>query len=148
MQCTTSSRTSKLYKNSIYFCWRMGKLSGEPVTTPCWRRCRRSKSQSTSDALDVDIRDRSADVTDRKESYNGWMEGKERLKLNFFEVSLSKLRSTYSLHFGRQNSTSTFGGSVMWAVWPVWAVYYTLGNFSKPLAVINLAKVPTSFSHF
>ena len=27
-------------------------------------------------------------------------------------------------------------------VWPDWAIYWTLGNFSKPLATINLPKSP------
>ena len=28
-------------------------------------------------------------------------------------------------------------------VWPDWAIYWTLGNFPKPLATINLPKSPT-----
>ena len=28
-------------------------------------------------------------------------------------------------------------------VWPDWAIYWTLGNFLKPLATINLPKFPT-----
>ena len=33
--------------------------------------------------------------------------------------------------------------TVQLAVWPDWAIYWTLGNFSKPLATINLPKSPT-----
>ena len=29
------------------------------------------------------------------------------------------------------------------AVWPDWAIYWTLGNFSKPMATINLPKSPS-----
>ena len=33
-------------------------------------------------------------------------------------------------------------------VWPDWAMYWTLGNFSKPLAAINLPKSPTFLCNF
>ena len=33
-------------------------------------------------------------------------------------------------------------------VWPDWAIYWTLGNFLKPLATINLPKSPTFLSSF
>ena len=33
-------------------------------------------------------------------------------------------------------------------VWPDWAIYCTLGNFSKPLAAINLPKSPTFLGNF
>ena len=33
-------------------------------------------------------------------------------------------------------------------MWPDWAIYYTLGNFSKPRATINLPKSPTHFRPF
>ena len=33
-------------------------------------------------------------------------------------------------------------------VWPDWAIYWTLGNFLKPLATINLPKSPTFFGNF
>ena len=35
-----------------------------------------------------------------------------------------------------------------WAVWPDWAIYWTLGNFLKPLAIIDLPKSPTFFGNF
>ena len=34
------------------------------------------------------------------------------------------------------------------AVWPDWAVYWTLGIFTKPLATINLPKSPTFLGNF
>ena len=34
------------------------------------------------------------------------------------------------------------------SVWPDWAIYLTLGNFSKPLATINLPKSPTFLGNF
>ena len=34
------------------------------------------------------------------------------------------------------------------AVWPDWAIYWTLGNFLKPLATINLPKFPTFLGNF
>ena len=34
------------------------------------------------------------------------------------------------------------------AVWPDWAIYWTLGNFLKPLATFNLLKSPTSLGNF
>ena len=40
----------------------------------------------------------------------------------------------------RRRGTST--------VWPDWAIYCTLGNFSKPLATINLPKSPTFLGNF
>ena len=33
-------------------------------------------------------------------------------------------------------------------VWPEWAIYWTLGNFSKPLATINLPKHLTFLGNF
>ena len=33
-------------------------------------------------------------------------------------------------------------------VWPDWAIYWTLGNFLKPLATINLPKSPTFLGKF
>ena len=34
------------------------------------------------------------------------------------------------------------------ALWPVWAIYLTLGNFLKPLATINLSKSITFLGNF
>ena len=34
------------------------------------------------------------------------------------------------------------------SVWPDWAIYWTLGNFSKPLATVNLPKSPTFLGNF
>ena len=34
------------------------------------------------------------------------------------------------------------------AVWPDWAIYWTLGNFLRPLATINLPKSPTFLGNF
>ena len=34
------------------------------------------------------------------------------------------------------------------SVWPDWAIYYTLVNFLKPLATINLFKLPTFLGNF
>ena len=36
----------------------------------------------------------------------------------------------------------------LWAVWPDWAIYWTLGNFLKDLATINLPKSPTFLGNF
>ena len=33
-------------------------------------------------------------------------------------------------------------------VWPDWAIYWTLGNFLKPLATINLSKSPAFLGNF
>ena len=33
-------------------------------------------------------------------------------------------------------------------MWPDWAIYWTLGNFLKPLATINLPKSPTFLGNF
>ena len=35
-----------------------------------------------------------------------------------------------------------------WVVWPDWAIYWTLGEFLKPLATINLPKSPTFLGNF
>ena len=34
------------------------------------------------------------------------------------------------------------------AVWPYWAIYWTLGNFLKPMATISLPKSPTFLGNF
>ena len=34
------------------------------------------------------------------------------------------------------------------SVWPDWVIYWTLGNFLKPLATINLSKSPTFLGNF
>ena len=34
------------------------------------------------------------------------------------------------------------------SVWPDWEIYWTLGNFSKPLETINLPKSPTFLGNF
>ena len=34
------------------------------------------------------------------------------------------------------------------SVWPDWAIYWTLGNFSKPVATISLPKSPTFLGNF
>ena len=36
----------------------------------------------------------------------------------------------------------------MWPVWQDWVIYWTLGNFSKPLATISLPKSPTFLDNF
>ena len=38
--------------------------------------------------------------------------------------------------------------SSLWPVWPDWAIYWTLGNFLKPLATINLPKSHTFLGNF
>ena len=35
-----------------------------------------------------------------------------------------------------------------YSVWPDWALYWTLGSFSKPLATINFPKSPTFLGNF
>ena len=43
------------------------------------------------------------------------------------------------------------GGShwlARWPVWPDWAIYWTLSNLSKPLAIINLPKSSTFLRNF
>ena len=42
---------------------------------------------------------------------------------------------------------ATTDGAVI-TVCPDWAIYWTLGNFLKPLATINLSKSPTFLSNF
>ena len=46
--------------------------------------------------------------------------------------------------------TSSHKESSLWLepVWPDWAIYWTLGNFLKPLATINLPKSPTFLGNF
>ena len=43
------------------------------------------------------------------------------------------------MYFWNKNSSS---------VWPDWAIYWTLGNFLKPLATINLPKSPKFSGNF
>ena len=49
------------------------------------------------------------------------------------------------------NSSSPIGTDLkfcMGPVWPDWAIYWTLGNFLKPLATINLPKSPPFLGNF
>ena len=47
------------------------------------------------------------------------------------------------------SSFSTFlRGVPTYPVWPDWADYYTLGNFSKPVETINLSNLPTYLGNF
>ena len=46
--------------------------------------------------------------------------------------------TTEAMTIGRRNYLYLF---VLLAVWPDWAMYWTLGNFLKPLATINLPKI-------
>ena len=39
-------------------------------------------------------------------------------------------------------------GVILCAAWPDWAIYWTLGNFLKPLATINWSKSPTFLGNF
>ena len=39
-------------------------------------------------------------------------------------------------------------GRHMWPVWPDWAIYWTLANFSKSMATISLLKSPTFLGNF
>ena len=47
-----------------------------------------------------------------------------------------------------QPPSPIFAWSMRWPVWPDWEIYWTLGNFSKPLATINLPKSPTFLGNF
>ena len=60
-----------------------------------------------------------------------------------------KLLTHLNLLNKKYNSFNTSLVSVlMWTVWPDWAIYWTLGTFSKPLASINLPKAPTFLANF
>ena len=61
--------------------------------------------------------------------YEGWCD---------FEVSKNPADKKWKMASGC--------GSV--AVWPDWAIYWTLGNFSKTLASIILPKSPTFLGYF
>ena len=50
-------------------------------------------------------------------------------------------------HAAPQDTRSCFRGTLA-AVWPDWAIYYILGNFSKPLETIILPKTPTFLGNF
>ena len=45
-------------------------------------------------------------------------------------------------------STNGFQNGMSQPVWPDWVIYWTLGNFLKPLATINLPKSPTFLGNF
>ena len=47
-----------------------------------------------------------------------------------------------------QNYVTTLAIFMQLAVWPDWAIYWTLGNFSKSLATINKPKSPTFLGNF
>ena len=47
-----------------------------------------------------------------------------------------------------ENIVSMISLRLVNSVWPDWAIYWTLGNFSKPLATINLPKSPTLLGNF
>ena len=51
--------------------------------------------------------------------------------------------------FYRQKFTEVLGPPIgPGAVWPDWAIYWILGNFSKPWATIILPKYPTFLGNF
>ena len=61
-------------------------------------------------------------------------------------IQSSQIRTKFSHFAAKRTSTSTYAD---WAkVWPDWAIYWTLGNFSKPLATINLPKSLTFLGNF
>ena len=76
-------------------------------------------------------------------------------KLLFFIVMEQTLSAVYLKVFLEKISTNWMAVEVRnfsfccgqmcgcGSVWPDWAIYWTLGNFSKPLATINLPKSPT-----
>ena len=41
-----------------------------------------------------------------------------------------------------------FAAFLLESVWPDWAIYWTLDNFLKPMAAINLSKSPTFLGNF
>ena len=46
-------------------------------------------------------------------------------------------------------SKNSFYKSIPWvSVWPDWTIYWTLGNFSQPLATFTLPKSPTFLRNF
>ena len=67
---------------------------------------------------------------------------------NTFSLSLSPSRC-FSTHvrLKRSFSVKTIKFRLR-AVWPDWAIYWTLGNFPKPLATISLPKSPTLLGNF
>ena len=64
------------------------------------------------------------------------------LKLELFRLVL--LEKTFLWKVFLENEMSLG----MSPVWPDWAIYFTLGNFLKPLARINLPKSPTFLRNF
>ena len=58
------------------------------------------------------------------------------------------------LYWGKYMGCGTIGEAFTYdcirfqSVWPDWAIYWTLGNFLKPLAAINLPKSPTFLRKF
>ena len=46
------------------------------------------------------------------------------------------------------NQNNTFKNSSLLTVWPYWAIYWTLGNFLKSLATINVTKSPIFLDNF
>ena len=61
--------------------------------------------------------------------------------------SCRKYRNFYSTTKNRSNLSDGFKGS-LGPVWPEWAIYWTLGNFSKPVATIIFPKSPTFLGNF
>ena len=49
---------------------------------------------------------------------------------------------------GKSNIVSRVPHSTLWAVWTDWAIYWTLGSFSKPVATISLPKSPTFLGNY
>ena len=67
------------------------------------------------------------------------------LEASWFGVATKKWVMHQANAFRRDPLSSGYGRR---PVWPDLAIYWTLGNFLKPLAIINLPKSPTVLGNF
>ena len=110
------------------------------LPTECWRKC--DAMTQTDDLINF----RTMTAVRR----NWWYKYRTS-----FVFAFSKEKNKKDLKFDCDNNASLeFGGVVSVPVWPVgqfmwlWAIYVTLGNFSKFLAANKLPKSPTFLGNF
>ena len=69
-------------------------------------------------------------------------------------TEINKKRPGLAHIYKLQSSSNCTTGNVYLSIrtippmWPDWAIYLTLGNFSKPFETINLSKSPTFLGNF
>ena len=68
--------------------------------------------------------------------------------LQFYKFGFNCFTTFKKQHFFFVGHVQSFSIGGQWSVWPDWTIYWILGNFSKPVATISLAKSPIFLGNF